>query len=191
VSETALVVVDVQKAFDDAAFWGQRNNPACEENIGRLIAAWRHAGQPLVFVRHDSREPESPLRPGAPGNAFKDVVAGDPALLVVKSVHSAFHGEPDLGAWLRGAGIERVVICGIQTNMCCETSARVGANLGFDVAFAIDATHTFDLEDPDGGTIGADELARITRATLDAEFGRVVSTDQAIADLEPASLGSR
>jgi nicotinamidase-related amidase len=192
VSESALVVVDVQRAFDDAAFWGPRNNPACEENIGRLISAWHDAGQPLVFVRHDSREPGSPLRPGAPGNAFKDVVAGDPSLLVSKSVHSAFHGEPDLAAWLRGAGIGRVVICGIQTNMCCETSARVGANLGFDVAFALDATHTFDLEDPDGGTISADELARVTRANLDPEFCRVVTTDQAIAELEPAAnVGSR
>jgi nicotinamidase-related amidase len=192
VSETALVVVDVQKAFDDADFWGPRNNAACEENIRRLISAWRDAGQPLVFVRHDSRTPGSPLRPGSPGNAFKDVVAGEPTLLVSKSVHSAFHGDPDLADWLRGGGIERVVICGIQTNMCCETSARVGANLGFDVAFALDATHTFDLDDPDGGTIRADDLARVTRANLDPEFCRVVTTAQAIAELEPAAnLSSR
>lgn len=191
-SETALVVVDVQKAFDDADFWGLRNNAACEENIRRLISAWRDAGQPLVFVRHDSRTPGSPLRPGSPGNAFKDVVAGEPTLLVSKSVHSAFHGDPDLAAWLRGGGIERVVICGIQTNMCCETSARVGANLGFDMAFALDATHTFDLDDPDGGTIRADDLARVTRANLDPEFCRVVTTAQAIAELEPAAnLSSR
>ena len=191
-SESALVVVDVQKAFDDAGFWGPRNNPACEENVARLISAWRGAGQPLVFVRHDSVEPGSPLAAGAPGNAFKDVVAGEPNLLVSKSVHSAFHGDPDLAAWLRGEGIERVVICGIQTNMCCETSARVGANLGFDVTFALDATHTFDLDDRDGGTISADELARITRANLASEFCRVVTTAEAIASLEPAAnVGSR
>jgi nicotinamidase-related amidase len=192
VSETALVVVDVQKAFDDPGFWGPRNNPACEENIGRLISAWRDADQPVVFVRHDSRKPGSPLGPGTPGNAFKDVVAGEPALLVSKSVHSAFHGDPDLAAWLRGEGIERVVICGIQTNMCCETSARVGSNLGFEVTFALDATHTFDLDDPAGGTISADELARVTRANLDPEFCRVVTTADAIAELEPAAnLSSR
>jgi nicotinamidase-related amidase len=190
VSESALVVVDVQKAFDDAGFWGTRNNPACEENVARLISGWRDAGQPLVFVRHDSVEPGSPLAAGAPGNAFKDVVAGEPTLLVSKSVHSAFHGDPDLAAWLRGEGIERVVICGIQTNMCCETSARVGANLGFDVAFALDATHTFDLDDPDGGTISADELARITHANLDPEFCRVMSTAEAIAELEPTAKAS-
>jgi nicotinamidase-related amidase len=176
-------VVDVQQAFDDADYWGPRNNPACEENVRALIDAWRAGGQPVVFVRHDSAEQRSPLRPGAPGNAFKDVVAGAPDLLVSKRVNSAFHGEPDLEAWLRGSGIGEVVICGIQTNMCCETTARVGANLGFGVRFALDATHTFDLAARDGGTLSADELARVTAANLDPEFGRVVSTAQAIGEL--------
>jgi nicotinamidase-related amidase len=179
----ALVVVDVQKAFDDAAFWGRRNNPAFEENVAGLIAAWRERGEPVVFVRHDSVKPASPLRPGEPGNALKDVVGGEPDLLVTKHVNSAFHGDPDLAGWLRAMGVETIVVCGIQTNMCCETTARVGASLGFDVRFAIDATHTFDLADHDGGTIAADELARVTAANLDPEFGRVVSTADAIAEL--------
>jgi nicotinamidase-related amidase len=161
----ALVVVDFQKAFDDAGHWGPRNNPACEENVGALIEAWRECEQPIVVVRHDSVEEGSLLRPGQPGNALKDVVRGEPDLLVVKHVNSAFHGDPDLAAWLRANDIAEVVICGIQTNMCCETTARVGANLG--------------------STIGADELARVTAANLDAEFGRVVSTAAAIAMLRP------
>jgi nicotinamidase-related amidase len=76
-----------------------------------------------------------------------------------------------------------VVICGIQTNMCCETTARVGANLGFNVRFAHDATHTFDLAARDGGTLSADELARVTAANLDPEFCRVVSAAEAISEL--------
>jgi nicotinamidase-related amidase len=179
----ALVVVDVQRAFDDGERWGRRNNPACEANVGALIDAWRERGQPVVFVRHDSDEPASPLRPGEPGNAFKAVIAGAPDLLVAKRVNSAFHGDPDLAAWLRGEGIGDVVICGIQTNMCCETTARVGANLGFGVRFALDATHTFDLPAHDGTTIDADGLARVTAANLDPEFCRVVSTAQAIGEL--------
>ena len=181
----ALVVVDAQKAFDDAGHWGPRNNPAFEENVGALIEAWREHGQPVVFVRHDSVEAGSPLRPGQPGNELKDVVSGAPDLLVTKHVNSAFHGEPDLAAWLRGNGIGDVVICGIQTNMCCETTARVAANLGFGMRFALDATHTFDLAAHDGGTLSADELARVTAANLDPEFGRVVSTAEAIGELAP------
>ena len=179
----ALVLVDFQKAFEDADSWGPRNNPACEENVGVLIEAWRAGGQPVVFVRHDSRDERSPLRPGQPGNTLKNVVAGEPDLLVTKHVNSAFHGDPDLAAWLRDNGIGDVVICGIQTNMCCETTARVGANLGFGVHFALDATHTFDLAAPDGGILTADELARVTAANLDPEFGRVVSTAEVIGEL--------
>src|SRR4051794_22840341 len=110
---TALIVVDVQQGFDDVAYWSptaRRNNPACEENVGALIDAWRAKGEPLVFVRHDSDEDVSPLRPDDPGNAFKDCVNGEPDLLVSKRVNSAFYGEPDLDAWLRGQGIGRIAI---------------------------------------------------------------------------------
>jgi nicotinamidase-related amidase len=179
----ALVVVDVQQAFEDEDYWGRRNNPACEENVAALIGAWREHEQPIVFVRHDSVEPGSPLRPGGPGNEFKDVVAGEPDLLVTKHVNSAFHGDPDLEAWLRANGIGDVVICGIQTNMCAETTARVAANLGFGMRFALDATHTFDIASHDGGTIAADDLARVTAANLDPEFGRVVTMADAIGEL--------
>lgn len=98
---SALLVIDVQQGFDDPR-WGHGDNPECEGNVGRLIAAWRSAGWPLVYVRHDSDEPDSPLRPGQPGNAFKPAVAGEPDLLVAKQVNSAFYGEPALEPWLRG-----------------------------------------------------------------------------------------
>jgi nicotinamidase-related amidase len=182
VDRVALIVVDVQQGFDHPV-WGPRNNPACEENISALIEAWRAAGQPLVYVRHDSSEPDSPFAPGQRGNDFQEILTGEPDLLVVKSVNSAFHGEPDLAGWLRDEGIDRIVVCGVQTNMCCETTARVAANLDFDTTFVLDATHTYDQPARDGGTISADELSRVTASNLDPEFGRVVDTRQAVADL--------
>ena len=181
----ALIVVDVQQGFDDPV-WGKRNNPDCERNIAALIDAWRSNDQPIVFVRHDSSEPGSPFTPGQRGNDFQDIVAGEPDLLVVKSVNSSFHGEPDLAGWLRAGGIERIAVCGVQTNMCCETTARVAANLGFETDFVLDATHTFDLPAHSGGTISADELSRVTASNLDPEFGRVVDTRAAVAGLEAA-----
>ena len=143
-SQRALIVVDVQKAFDDPS-WGPRDNPEFEGNVAALLRAWRARDQPVVFVRHDSAERDSPLRPESPGNAFQDVLTGEPAAIVTKSVNSAFLGDPDLAVWLRARRIEAIAVCGIQTNFCCETSARMGANLGFDVQFVLDATHTFDL----------------------------------------------
>jgi nicotinamidase-related amidase len=182
VNRSALLVLDVQKAFDDPG-WGRRNNPACERNIGALIRTWRERGQPVVFIRHDGLEEEAPydtLRHGTPGNAFKEVVNGEPDLLVAKHVNSAFHGTPDLEAWMRANEIDAFAVCGIQTQMCCETTARVGANLGFDMTFVIDATHTFDLPAYGGGTLTADEVARVTASNLDPEFGRVATTAELI-----------
>ena len=177
---SALIVVDVQRAFDDADYWGRRNNPDSERNIGRLIEAWRAAGERIVFVRHDSEEPGSPLAPGQPGNEFHEVVSGEPDLLVTKHVNSAFYGTPDLHGWLQEQGIGDLVVCGITTNHCCETTARMAGNLGYDVKFAIDATHAYDLVGPDGQTVTADELTRATAASLHGEFADVVRTDDLV-----------
>jgi nicotinamidase-related amidase len=131
-------------------------------------------------VRHDSTEPESPLRPGHPGNAFKDVVTGEPDLLVVKGVNSAFYGQPDLHGWLRGRGLGAIALCGIQTNHCVETTARMGGNLGYDVSFVLDACHTFDRTGPDGVVMVAEDLARATATSLHGEFATVVRTDDLV-----------
>ena len=172
----ALLVVDVQNGFDDAGYWGPRNNPDCEANVAALLAAWRERGRRVIFVRHDSDEDGSPLRPGQPGHDLKPVITGEPDLWISKTVNSCFHGSPDLDAWLRDEGLAGLVIAGITTNHCCETTARVGGNLGHEVLFALDATHTFDRAGPDGVVIAADELARVTAANLHEEFATVVRT---------------
>ncbi|WP_309068946.1 cysteine hydrolase family protein [Microbacterium sp.] len=164
---SALVVIDMQQGFLDR-YWGPTtNHPQCEDNVARLIAHWSAQGDPLVVVRHDSVHPGSPLHPATPGNALMDAVAAvDADLLVTKTVNSAFYGEPDLEAWLRGAAISRLVLCGIQTNMCVETTARMGGNLGFDVVVALDATRTFDLAGPDGTVTPAEALMAATATNL-------------------------
>ena len=172
---TALLVVDVQAGLDDPAL-GPRNNPDCEANIAALIEAWRSAGRPIVFVRHDSIRPDSTLRPGQPGNDFKPVVSGEPDLLVTKHTNSAFLGEPDLHAWLRQRSITGVAVVGIQTNHCCEATARTAGDLGYDTLFVLDATHTFDLPVHGGGTLPADEVARVTASNLQGESADVVMT---------------
>lgn len=172
----ALVVVDVQRGFDDDEFWGRRNNPACEDAIASLLDHWRQKSWPVVVVVHDSDDPGSPLAPGSPGHELKDVVTGSPDLVVHKRVNSSFYGTPDLDAWLRAEGIGEVVVCGITTNHCCETTARMAGNLGYATYFAVDATHTFDRTGPDGTLVPADSLATVTATNLHGEFATVLST---------------
>jgi nicotinamidase-related amidase len=186
----ALVVVDVQRGFEDAV-WGSRDNPGCERNIERLLEVWRDQRWPVVLVRHDSLMPGSPLAPGQAGNSFKPVITGEPDLLVVKHVNSAFYGEPDLHAWLQQREICGVVICGITTNHCCETTARMAGNLGYRTWFVLDATHTFDRRALDGKWISADALARTTAANLQDEFATVIATADLLALATGGSAGAR
>ncbi|MDR6691428.1 nicotinamidase-related amidase [Microbacterium sp. 1154] len=178
----ALLVIDMQQGFDDLAFWGPTANPDCERNVASLIDAWRRAEEPIVVVRHDSASPGSPLHPDAEGNALVEVVADAPADLVVsKSVNSAFYGDPDLHAWLGERGIRELVICGIQTNMCVETTARMAGNLGYDVTVVLDATRTFDLSGEIAGlgtvTRTAAELMANTAVVLQqGGFARITAT---------------
>jgi nicotinamidase-related amidase len=112
--------------------------------------------------------------PGQPGNDLRSGIEGD--VLITKHVNSAFYGDPDLHAWLTERGIRRLTICGVTTNHCCETTARMAGNLGYDVTFVIDATHTFDRTGPDGAVIPAEEIARVTAANLHGEFATVRTT---------------
>ncbi|WP_187976382.1 cysteine hydrolase family protein [Mycetocola sp. JXN-3] len=176
----ALIVIDVQRGFEDLAFWGPRNNPHCEKNIAALIARWREREWPVVFVQHDSDDPASPLHPHNPGHALAGLIEGEPDLLVRKRVNSSFHGTPDLHAWLTENSLSEVVICGITTNHCCETTARLAGNLGYETTFVLDATHTFDRAAPDGTVVTADELARITATNLHGEFATVLGTREVL-----------
>ncbi|KFF57964.1 isochorismatase, partial [Cryobacterium sp. MLB-32] len=144
--QEALLVIDVQEGFNDATFWGQTSNPDCERNIEALLAEWREHDLPIIVVRHDSQSPQSPLHPDQAGNRLMSFVSDVTVdLVVTKHVNSAFYGEPGLHEWLQEHDVNRLVICGIQTNMCVETTARMAGNLGYDVTIPLDATRTFYL----------------------------------------------
>jgi nicotinamidase-related amidase len=181
--KAVLIPIDMQRAFD-AAPWPRRWNERLDDNGLSLLAAWRASGRPVAHVRHDSVEPNSTLRPGAPGNAFRpgfEPQSAEP--LVTKSVNAAFIGT-DLDLRLRRLAIDTVVMFGISTDMCVSTSVRVGANLGYRVILVEDACDCFDLPDGAGGTIVARDVHRAHVATLRHEFATVMRTADVIAALQ-------
>ncbi|MDH6127840.1 cysteine hydrolase family protein [Kitasatospora sp. GP82] len=179
--DAVLIVIDVQQGFEDHDFWGPRDNPGAEQRIGALLDLWQETGRPVVVVQHQSAA--GPLQPGTPGYELKPEVAGAAAdLYVTKTVNSAFYGTPDLQTWLQERGATQLVTVGIMTNVCNETTARMGGNLGYDVVFPVDAMHTFDMAGPDGESIPAADLARATAAVLHRmRFAKVVTTDAVLA----------
>ena len=133
-----LILIDQQKAMSHPK-WGPRNNPGAEQNIARLLAAWRSRGLPIIHVKHDSTSPESPFRPGQEANDFLPLtapLAGE--TVIAKKVHSAFIGT-NVVARLEAMGRPPLVICGVLLANSVEASARNAANLGFTVRLPADA----------------------------------------------------
>lgn len=178
-NRTALLIIDVQQAFDDPVY-GQRNNPQAEDNIALLLADWRRHKRPVIHIRHDSAEEKSKLRPGLPGNAIKQQampVPGEPVF--GKSVNSAFIGT-GLEDYLRVNEIDSLVVAGLTTDHCVSTSVRMAGNLGFDVTLVADATATFERTARDGSHYSAEDIHAISLLSLDGEFCAVKTTAETL-----------
>lgn len=178
----ALILVDIQQGLDDP-WYGVRNNPGAEANACSLLATWREHHWPIVHIQHLSTNPESPLYPGKPGVPHKPEVApqGDEPVMT-KHVNSGFIGT-NLEGWLRENEIGKVVICGLTTNHCVETTTRMAGNLGFDAYLAHDACAAHDLTGPDGSHYSADQVHAMSLANIASEFATVLSTSEILASL--------
>lgn len=184
----ALVIVDVQKAFDTWERRGERrNNPGALDRIAELLSAFREAKLPVFHIRHRGTSPASLFQ----GEAFDPIGAareqGGEAVLF-KTVNSAFIGT-GLEGCLRTAGVGTVVICGATSNHCVETTTRMAGNLGFDARFVRDATWTFDRVGPDGQLHTAATIQAMTEANLSGEFAEIVTAAEVAAALRDVDGG--
>ena len=183
IEESALLVIDVQESFRaDAARWETRSNPRFEENVARLVDAYRDAGLPVIFVLHE--DGDELFRPGSPYVHLMGFLApaeGEPVLR--KNTRNAFTST-NLADVLAERGARRLAIAGIQTEQCCETTARVAGDLGYDVDFVTEATLTFPITDAATGDV--QPTAAIVRATefaLRGRFARIATVDALAAEL--------
>ncbi|GAA0402889.1 cysteine hydrolase family protein [Massilia aurea] len=175
----ALIIIDMQKGMQSATL-PPRNNPTAEDTIGRLHAAWRAAGHPVVSVRHISRSPNSVFAPGQSGVEFQPRF--HPMVhehVVEKNVPDAFI-HTGLERWLHERGITHLVIVGVSTNNSIEASARTAGNLGFSTIVVSDATFTFDKTDFGGAHRSAEDVHLMALANLHGEYAEVMSCDDVL-----------
>jgi nicotinamidase-related amidase len=174
----ALILVDIQKGFDDLDHWGgQRNNLNAEENAAVLLALWRKNKLPVFHIKHCSSILTSPLHETNEGNEFKEIVI--PAkgeTIIKKNVNSAFIGT-NLKELLDHAKITKLVIAGLTTDHCVSTTTRMAGNLGFDTFLISDATATYNKKGADGKNYAAELIHETALASLNEEFARIVNTE--------------
>lgn len=182
--DTALLMIDVQKGVHDLSHWGgptgRMNNPECQPRLVRLLDAFRAAGLTVAFTKHNSLEPDSPLKFSLPGGAQLDgleVRQGE--IVVEKDVNSGFLGT-SLEIDLRRSGVRRLVVAGYFTNFCVETTVRMAGNMGFDVYLAHDACATCNRIDLKGVDHDAELVHDIAVSSMHGEFCTALATDDLI-----------
>lgn len=176
VEQSALLVIDAQDSFKVLPRWKRRNNPRFEENVASLIEAYRTARLPIIYFLHtDSDESFSVNSPHFKLMDFIKPRPGEPVL--VKTTRNCFTSTP-LQPLLFEKGVRKVAITGIQTEQCCETTARIAADLGYAVDFVTDATLTFPIPNHDrpNEELGTDAIVERTEYALRRRFARITST---------------
>ncbi|MFT4417180.1 cysteine hydrolase family protein [Fredinandcohnia humi] len=175
-----LIIIDVQKAFLDPS-WGNRNNLNAEENIKLLLKCWRETNRPVIFIQHISTVNEKSLF--YIKNNTSDFMDGinprEDEIVFRKTVNSSFIGT-NLEKHLLEIKAPNVVIVGLTTNHCVETTTRMAGNLGFSPILVSDATATFDRKDKYGTLYQAEDIHNMTLVNLHEEFAFIATTEEVL-----------
>lgn len=183
VGESALLVIDAQDGFKADEDWERRDNRDFEANTSALIDAHRAAGLPVVFFLHTDED--EAFSTGSPHFKLMDYLhPREDEPVFVKNTRNCFTSTA-LGPYLLERRVRRLAISGIQTEQCCETTARLAADLGYAVDFVTDATMTFPIANPDrpGEELGVEAIRERTEYALRERFARIVTTEQLTAEL--------
>ena len=181
----ALLVIDVQESFIHMPYWQYGKPQPFQTALLRLQAGCRSAGVPVVHIFHVDddlpfRESSGLVRPMSWLPAQADAS-------FCKHTHNAFT-DTGLDLWLRRQGVGRIIVSGIRTEQCCETTTRVGADIGYAVDFVSEATLTFPMTHQANGRIfSAEEITLRTELVLQGRFARIVDVDTCLAEISPTA----
>lgn len=176
-TDTALLVIDVQDSFKQRDYWSEEYFTPYQMKQNQLISHARHQGWDVIFVLHNETtgvfSPESGF---VRLMDFLDQQADDQVFN--KHVHNALL-DSGLHEHLQARGITKLVISGIRTEQCCETTTRVGSDLGYEVDYVVDATLTFPMQDPfTGKLVTVEEIKQRTCLVLEKRFATIRWTEE-------------
>jgi nicotinamidase-related amidase len=177
-SNTALLVIDAQESFRHRPYWSDADMPVFIERIQTLADGAKARGIPVVQIFHVEETGPFSLAAGhvvplAPLSVQADAVFH-------KRRHSALIGS-GLDVWLVEHGIRRLIVSGIRTEQCCETTTRHASDSGYAVDYVTEATLTFSMTDARGRRWDAAEIKARTELVLDRRFARLATVEEALA----------
>jgi len=183
----ALLVIDVQESFRHRPYFSDAEVPQFLANVQALIDRARARSIPVVQVFHREAG-EDPGNPFTAASGKVRPLAGlalSADVVIYKEVHSALFGAAADGTpllqWLHARGIGELLITGIRTEQCCETTARHASDLGFGVRYVTDATLTFPMRSRSGREFSSAELRERTELVLEDRFAKVVASAATLA----------
>jgi nicotinamidase-related amidase len=184
----ALLVIDVQHSFLHRPYWRDEDVPLFRARILELIAGCRARAIPVVHVLHEAPGSGTPFDPASGHVRELDWLPPGADAVFRKRTYSALF-NPALREWLESRQIQRLVVSGIRTEQCCETTTRHASDLGLDVVFVSEATLTFPIAHASGRTFSPAEIRERTELVLAGNFARVATIPEALAllDAPPSS----
>ncbi|KJE35218.1 isochorismatase [Thalassospira sp. HJ] len=180
VQNTALIVLDVQKAIDNPR-WNSKNNPGYADVIAKLLADFRAASLPVIHVRHEEANPASSFYVDGPGQPFKDeALPIDGETVIAKQQNCAFVGTT-LEKHLHDRGIKRLIFTGVVIHNSMDVTIRMAHCLGFENWLVLDATTAIDVTDANGRTFVAQDVFDLYAAVLASEYCQLTKSTDVIA----------
>jgi nicotinamidase-related amidase len=180
--KSCLIVIDAQESFRQRAYWSEEIARPYFTAQNALIEGCAAAGIPIVRVFHVDA-PAVSSHPFAVESGLVRPIEGlaafEAAAIFTKHRHSALVNS-GLDIWLTQHGVSRLIVSGIRTEQCCETTTRHASDLGWEVDYVTDATLTFDMVQPDGRPLAAADIKARTAAVLDGRFATVCTVAQAL-----------
>ncbi|MBO4493701.1 MAG: cysteine hydrolase [Ruminococcus sp.] len=169
----ALLVIDVQNDYFEGGACPLHEPKKAEERIIRLIAESRKTGRPVIYIKHINSDDEDLFNEGTYGCEISERIAPLPNDIVInKYCPNSFLGT-ELNDCLRSLGVEKLVVCGMMTHLCIDTTVRAAMDHGYEVALVADACATKDLE-LNGETIPAETVQKTYIASLSGVFAEII-----------------
>jgi len=184
--ETALLVIDVQESFQHRPYWSDSDVSLFIEHLQTLIDGAKSRNIPVVQIFHV--EDSGPFSLASGYVVPFEELSLEPDAVFYKRSHSALIGS-GLDVWLVQNGIRRVIVSGIRTEQCCETTTRHASDCGYSVDYVTDATLTFSMIDHHGRTWSPDEIKARTELVLDGRFARIVGVEEVFVDSAEQCVG--